>query len=238
MRSSGHRVLITGGSRGIGLALARRFHANGNSVLLVGRDEAALAAAVANMPGARYRVADLTHAQDREALVRECSDVSVLVNNAGVQVNGEFRQLPAERIDSELQLNLFAPLQLTHALLPTLAAAPEAAVINVTSVLALVPKPSAAVYCASKAALHSFTQALRWQLEGTPVRVFELMPPLVDTAMTTGRGSGKLAPEAVAAAFWQGYLRDQATIKVGKAKAASVLARVAPSVAERIMRKG
>lgn len=238
MRTSGHRVLVTGGSRGIGLAIARQFHAAGNQVILVGREEAALRSAERALPGAIVRVADVSHPQDRARLVAEFSDISVLVNNAGIQLNGEFSQIDAAEIERELSINLLAPVLLTHSFLPHLRVRDIAAIVNVTSVLALVPKQSASVYCASKAALHSFTRSLRWQLEGTGVRVFEVMPPLVDTAMTGGRGRGKITPDALANEFWSGFETEKLEMHIGKAKAAKVLVRFLPSLAERIMRTG
>ncbi|HEY9650976.1 MAG TPA: SDR family NAD(P)-dependent oxidoreductase, partial [Coleofasciculaceae cyanobacterium] len=92
--------------------------------------------------------------------------------------------------------------------------------------------------CASKAALHSFTKALRWQLEGSSVRVFEIIPPLVDTAMTQGRGRGKITPEALVEEFWRNFSRDRYEMQIGKTKLLFVLQRFLPSLAERIMRPG
>lgn len=238
MRTSDHKVLVTGGGRGIGLALAKQFHSNGNTVILVGRDRSALEAAASAMPGSTYQIADISNPVDRTRLACECGDVSVLVNNAGVQINGPFDEIPAAQLAEEIEVNLVAPMLLSHALLPSLKAKPEAAIVNVTSVLALTPKQTAITYCASKAGLNSFSRSLRWQLQATTVRVFELMPPLVDTAMTAGRGSAKISPEAVAIAFWNSYLRNNFEVRVGKAKAAGLIARLAPSMAERILRKG
>ena len=238
MHTSGHRVLITGGAKGIGLALAKQFHAAGNEIILVGRDASALQIAAKALPGTKTQVADVANPGDRLKLVMEFSDISVLVNNAGVQRNGEFAMMSAADVENELQVNLLAPMLLTHAFLPHLQRKTASAIVNVSSVLALVPKQSASAYCASKAALHSFSRSLRWQLEGTSVRVFEIMPPLVDTAMTANRGAGKISPEALAAAFWTGFQRDQYELRVGKAKAAGLIARLSPSLAERIMRRG
>jgi uncharacterized oxidoreductase len=237
MRSSAHNVLITGGSRGIGLALAKQFHANGNQVILIGRDSTALAAAIETMPGARSLAIDLAQPRAAAQITESFPDVSVLVNNAGIQINGTFESIPAEDIAREISVNLTAPLTLTHAYLPILRQREEAAIVNVTSILGLVPKESAAVYSATKAALRSFSRALRWQLEDTRVRVFEIVPPVVDTAMTAGRGAAKIPPEAVASAFWKGFIGDEAEILVGKAGMAKVLARLIPSVAEKIIRR-
>jgi uncharacterized oxidoreductase len=92
--------------------------------------------------------------------------------------------------------------------------------------------------CASKAALHSFTKALRWQLEGTSVRVFEIIPPIVDTAMTQGRGRGKISPETLVQEFWRDFSHDRYEMQIGKTKLLFALQRLMPSLAERIMRPG
>jgi len=161
-------------------------------------------------------------------------------SNAGVQYNYEFADsaIVPEQITTELDINLLSPLHLTKLLLPQLLNHPTAAIINVSSGLGIVPKQSAPVYCASKAALHSFTKALRWQLEGTSVRVFEIIPPIVDTAMTRGRGRGKITPEALVQEFWHDFSNDRYEMRIGKTKLLFVLQRLMPSLAERIMRPG
>lgn len=205
MNPSGHKVLITGGASGIGLALAKRFHAAGNALVLAGRRADALAEAARALPGAQTQVADITQPADRARLLQAHGDISILVNNAGIQINRPLLEQDQADIRHELETNLAAPVLLTHAFLPALLCQPQAAIVNVSSGLALVPKEAASIYCASKAALHSFSQTLRWQLEGTPVQVFELLPPLVDTAITQGRGKGKISADALAAEFWRTF---------------------------------
>ncbi|MDO4231027.1 MAG: SDR family NAD(P)-dependent oxidoreductase [Lautropia sp.] len=238
MTPSGHTALITGGATGIGFALARQFHQAGNKVIIIGRRSDALDEAARQLPGIQTEQADITKAEDRERLVRQHADIDILVNNAGIQINRLLRDLSEAEITTELDINLHAPVLFTHAFLPRLLERPEAAIVNVSSGLALVPKQSAAIYCATKAALHSFSKTLRWQLEDTPVRVFELMPPLVDTAMTAGRGTGKISADALATEFWHAFLQDRFEIRAGKTRLLSIINRLAPSVAERIMRRG
>lgn len=237
MHASAHKVLITGGAKGIGLALARRFHATGNEVSIVGRDRDALDRASTELPGASAIRADITTPEGRNTVASGADGISVLVNNAGVQFNREFSELSPEEIDLEVRTNLLAPMHLVHRFLPGLLEQPEAAIVNVTSILAIVPKESAPVYCATKAALRSFSRSLRWQLEKTSVRVIEVVPPVVDTAMTTGRGGDKMSPDAVANEVWNGYLADKTEILVGKARAAAFVARLLPSLAERVIRR-
>jgi NAD(P)-dependent dehydrogenase (short-subunit alcohol dehydrogenase family)/enamine deaminase RidA (YjgF/YER057c/UK114 family) len=160
-------------------------------------------------PGLIAVEADMTNRSALDRLVASYPDVTVLVNNAGVQYSYDLADAatPLALLDAELDTNLVGPLYLTRRLLPQLLRAEQAEIVNMSSLLGLLPKQSAPVYCASKAALHSFTQTLRWQLEGTPVKVFEIIPPLIDTAMTAGRGTGKISPAALADAFWHAYER-------------------------------
>jgi uncharacterized oxidoreductase len=129
---------------------------------------------------------------------------------------------------------------LSAGLLPLLARQPSAALVNVTSGLALAPKRSAPVYCATKAAVRSFTRALRYQCEdgGLAVRVIEAIPPLVDTPMTAGRGRGKLSPERCAAEILAGVRRGAAEIPIGRTRLLRGLQRLSPALAYRIMRDG
>lgn len=237
MKPSGHEVLITGGAKGIGLALAKKFHAAGNDVTIVGRDRTALDGAAAALQGLKTIRADITTEAGRDAIVASAAETTVLVNNAGLQFSGEFSSCSERQIDLEVETNQLAPMHLARRFLPSLLDRDEAAIINITSVLALVPKESSPVYCATKAALRSFTHALRWQLEATPVRVFEVLPPVVDTAMTAGRGKGKISPDVVADTVWPAYLADRQEILVGKARAAAMLVRLAPGLAEKIVRR-
>lgn len=240
MQTSQNTVLITGGTSGIGLALAKRFLDADNAVIVTGRDASKLSAARAALPALGTVQADMTDPQALAALATSYPAVNVLVNNAAVQHNYALSDpaVGVELIESELRTNLLGPLALIKLMLPQLLAQPSAAIVNVTSGLALVPKQSAAVYCASKAGLRSFTKALRWQLEASNVRVFELIPPLVDTPMTHGRGRGKLSPEAVAAEFWHGFARDRYEMPIGRTRLLMLLQRLLPTVAERRMRPG
>ena len=240
MTPNNHTVLITGGATGIGFALAKKFHAAGNRVILAGRREDVLHQAAAQLSGCLIAVAGVSQETDRARLVREFPDVSILVNNAGVQFTQPFATQTADDIAQEININLTAPAQLTLAFLPILTAQREAAVVNVSSGLAIVPKETCALYCASKAALHSFSQTLRWQLESTPVRVFELMPPMVATPMSQGKGHAhlKISPDELADEFWRDFQRNRYEIMGGKTKLLYWLNRLSNTLAQRVMRKG
>lgn len=241
-------VLITGGSSGIGLALTRALRERGSRVLVCGRDEAKLAGVARMVPGLETVRCDLGEEGDVDALVEvvqtRLGELSLLINNAAVQLNYTFPDTDPEvtvtNIKQEMDINLSAPIRLTAQLLPLLAEQPESAVVNLTSGLALAPKKSAAVYCASKAGLRAFTKALRYQLEDARlnVRAVEVMLPLVDTPMTQGRGNPrlKLSPERVAREVLTGLAADRSEIRVGGAKAFGWLYRLAPSLAEQLLR--
>jgi uncharacterized oxidoreductase len=244
LRSSGHTVLITGGASGIGLALTKQFIRHGNKVIIVGRNVGKLNEVKANDPKITVIGCDINHEDDTGRLVKELyqnyPDLSVLVNNAGIQYNYSFADSPdahkLSKIREEIDINLTAPIRLTMELLPLLSRHEESAVVNVSSGLGLTPKKSAPVYCATKAGLHVFTKALRYQLEPTGVKVFEIIPPLVDTAMTRGRGRRKLSAESLAGEFWRAYRRDREEVLIGKVKLLKWLNRLAPAVAERILK--
>lgn len=187
MNLSHNTVLITGGASGIGLALAARFLQAGSTVVVCGRRADKLAEAQGQHPGLRTHVADLATAADREALAAwvttEFPALNVLINSSGIQNRVRVADLATgwETHRQELAINLEAPLHLSGLLLPHLQRQAGATIINVTSGLAFVPLAAVPLYCATKAALHSFTLSLRQQLAPTGVQVLEIVPPAVDT---------------------------------------------------------
>src|SRR5262245_55323529 len=178
-------VLITGGASGIGWALAQRFVAAGSDVILCGRRAEKLAEAARRYPRIQTRVCDLAREPDRVALAewigREQPRLNVLVNNAGIQNRIAIAGGDWAAAHTELSINLEAPIHLSMLVAPHLARRANPAIVNVTSGLAFVPLAATPVYCASKAALHSFTLALRRQLSDTPIQVIEVIPPAVNT---------------------------------------------------------
>ncbi len=238
MKYTQHTVLVTGGATGIGFALAEKFHCAGNRVVLVGRTEAALAKAIDALPGAELLVGDISSAPDRLRLVQRYPNVSVLINNAAIRIETPFAEISDAELQHELDVNFLAPLFLTRAYLPLMKRHPAAAIVNVTSGLALWPREVAAMYGASKAALHSFSKSLRWQLEGTSVRVFEVLPPMVETSMTAGRGrrEGKITAAQLADEFWRDFQSDHYEMLIGQTKILHWLRRLSPALTDRIMR--
>ena len=141
-----------------------------------------------------------------------------------------------ETIDREIAVNLTSVCTLTARLLPALRHNRPAAIVNVNSGLALMPKTTSAVYCATKAAVNVFSQSLRHQLEETNVKVLQTFMPLVDTAMTAGRGRDKISARDAAAAMIDGIERDVEDHDIGKVRLLRPMTRFLPSVARRIMK--
>ncbi|MBP7555310.1 MAG: SDR family oxidoreductase [Chitinophagaceae bacterium] len=244
MNIAGNTILITGGSSGIGLSLAQKLLESGNKVIITGRDKNKLAAIQQKNPGLHICAGDLAGNNGIGELVEHIRqkhpDLNVLINNAGVQFNYTFitEQELTGKIDYEILSNLAAPIKLTNQLLSLLLTQRNAAIVNVSSALCLAPKKSAAVYCATKAGIHSYSKALRFQLEGTPVKVFEVIPPLVDTPMTDGRGKAKMSSDEVAVHIIRSLSADRYEAYIGKSKLLRLINRIMPSLAERIMKNG
>ena len=191
LKLTDNTILITGGASGIGLALARQLSARGNRVIICGRNREALEAAQADVPDLIARVCDVTDLDDRDSLQgwleNNHPDLNMLINNAGVQYRRDFEgDAAVADLELEVAINLTAPIRLIDELLPILKRQPSAVIVNVTSGLAFTPMAAVPVYCATKAALHSFTLSLRHQLKATGVRVVEMVPPMVDTNLGGG----------------------------------------------------
>jgi short-subunit dehydrogenase involved in D-alanine esterification of teichoic acids len=229
-----NKILITGGSKGIGFALAKKFLALGNTVIITGRNHGDLLKAKAVFSQLIIIQCDLTQPDDFDLLVttvkREHRDLNILINNAGVQFNYSFlhEHEATCKMDQEVNTNFVAPIKLTWQLLPILSCNKNAAVVNISSALGVVPKKTAAVYSATKAALHVFTMALRLQLED--VKIFEVIPPLVDTQMTMERATGKISAEQLAEKFIRLFERDVFEMKIGKTKLLLLLNRLNPAL--------
>lgn len=239
MDVNGKSVLLTGGSAGIGRELARQLKAKGAKVLLTGRDPARLAA----MEGEGFETlaADLSSAAGVDALVAAVGDrvIDILINNAGLGVPHDVRNgMPdADAADGCLYANLSAPVRLITALLPRLRTRPEAAIINVTSGLAIAPNTASSVYCASKAGLRSFTMALRAQLADENIHVIEALPPVVDTQMTADRKTSKMPPEECARQIIAALENGHDEANVGVVKLLRAVYSISPALARSVMRR-
>lgn len=244
MRVTDNTVLITGGSSGIGLALARRFLKFNNKVIIVGRDAQKLRKVHQENPQVDSYACDLS---DQRSLAGLCElitvnhpKVNIVIHNAAVQYNYMLSEEPnfIQMVDQEIATNFATPVKLSVMLLPLLKKNGNAAIVNVSSGLFIAPKKSAAVYCATKAAIHSFTKTLRYQLEDTNVKVFEIIPSLVDTPMTQGSGKAKIQPEKLVDEFMCNFGNDKLESYIGKTKLLKLIDRVSPRLACRIMKNG
>ncbi|HUX19701.1 MAG TPA: SDR family NAD(P)-dependent oxidoreductase [Spirochaetia bacterium] len=188
MKITGNVVLITGATAGIGRELAERFAALGNKVIACGRRAERLQELKSKYPDIVTRQCDISDPEQRSAIAKWVAvahpDLNVLINNAGIQLAVDLtRPVELEDLRLEIETNLTAPLHLGSLLVGLLAGKPAAAIINISSGLAFSPIAFMPVYCATKAAVHSYTLSLRHQLRESTVRVFEIAPPSVDTEL-------------------------------------------------------
>jgi len=235
------RVLVTGGTSGIGAAYVEALAAAGAHVVTCGRNAGALQRIAERLPGVEAVAADVADDEGRARLrnvVERNGGLDVLVHNAGVMEEPDFAtgavDLPAIR--RELEVNVFAPIALTHALLPFMPRHAGAVIVMVTSGYALLPPRRAPTYAATKAALRSFAMGLRYQLEPLGIHVMEVLPPLVDTPRTASNAKPKLSPARVVADTLAAMKAGRWEVPVGQVAQLKVLMRVAPASAARLMR--
>ena len=187
MKLSGNTVMITGGATGIGFAFAEAFLNAGNEVIILSRRKEKLEEAQRKYPSLHIKECDITDGSARDSLVSwaigNFGGFNVIVNNAGIQKEVDLRRGLSDivRGESEIRLNLEAPIYLTALLIPYLVNKENAVIINITSALGVVPVAGMPLYCAAKAGMHIFTKCLRQQLLQTGVRVFEVLPPSLQT---------------------------------------------------------
>src|SRR6266404_6490366 len=189
MKMTDNTILITGGGSGIGRALAEAFHKLGNQVIIAARGKKSLDETIAANPGMKsvtFDVSDPKSIQSFAAqLTKDFPTLNVIINNAGIMKPENLLEAPNYLSDAEaiVTTNLLGPIRLTSALLPSLRKQPRATIMNVSSGLAFVPLAMTPTYCATKAAIHSYTQSLRYQLKSTNMEVIELIPPYVQTTL-------------------------------------------------------
>jgi uncharacterized oxidoreductase len=241
MKLTGRTILITGGSAGIGLAIALKFVEFGNEVIVTGRRQAVLDEVKARYPKLHTIQSDIADPVQIAALAArvkaEFPKLDVLMNNAGVgaAMNLTVPASDLASLTSEVDINLGGVIRMTSALMDVLIAN-RGTIINVSSGLALVPLPSNAIYSATKAAVHSYTQSLRFQLESSGVEVIELMPPAVRTDMTdefAQHGISMISTDELVRQSFAGLRSGKAEIRPGQSQQLAFLRRLAPNFINR-----
>ena len=240
METKNNTILITGGATGIGFSLAETLVSAGNKVIICGRREGKLKEAKDKLPQIQAKVCDVSREKERESLFNwvkdNFKDLNVVINNAGIQRMVNLKKGTQDLFsgENEVETNLIAPIHLSAYFIPLLLKKKESAIINVSSGLGFVPIASMPVYCATKAAIHSFTVSLRYQLRDTSIKVFEIVPPAVDTELgkgTTEEGDQEyrgIPPSEVARATLTAMANNQYEIVVGEAKGLVMGARTNP----------
>lgn len=250
MNLSGKTVLITGGTSGIGLELARRFQHRGNTVIVTGRSETKLRAVQALLPGVHAIRSDASRRDDimqlHARIAEQFPTLDVLVNNAGIMRNVA---LSGDRslhdVTTEIDIDLSAPIWMVQQFLALLLSRPEAMIVNVTSGLAFMPFPASPIYSAAKAGLRAYTRALRVQLEHTSVKVIELAPPGTDTGLFRGllaeqddaKGMKPMPLDKLADKAMAGLVAGKREIRPGLSQVLKVLSRLAPEFGLRQLAK-
>jgi uncharacterized oxidoreductase len=249
MRLSGNTILITGGTSGIGLELATQLAARDNTVIVTGRNASKLDAVRKSLPNVHAVESD---ASDPTAIVdlygyvaAHSANLNVLINNAGIMRKIDLHSCGSDLRDltREIEIDLNGPIRMTVQFLPLLKAQKTAAVINISSGLAFVPLAISPIYCAAKAAIHSFTQSLRLQLKDTNVTVFEVAPPITETPLFQGDMSlsdVSVKPMKVAVLVrhaLDGIEHDRLEIRPGLANVLKIAGCVAPNFMVRQLAK-
>ncbi len=248
MKLKGRTVLVTGGASGIGFELATQLLGRGNTVIITGRQQAKLDAAKLALPGVHTFRSDVSDPGAIEALhervLAAFQALDTLVNNAGIMRNLDMNgKRDLTDVTREIETNFSGPVRMVQQFLPHLKTRKGSLLVNVSSGLAFVPFPSSPVYCAAKAALHSFTQSLRVQLEGTGVTVIELAPPGVETELFRGefaeemKGQKAMDVKVLVSKAIVGIEAGKVEIRPGLSNVLKAMSRVAPQLMLKQMAK-
>jgi uncharacterized oxidoreductase len=236
MKTTKNTILITGGSAGIGFEIAKIFSKAGNKVIITGRNEERLQKAAAQLENVTTIVSDVSKDADIEALTARIKtdfpELNIVINNAGnAYVYSLGSGASAAKAIDEMQTNYFSIINLNEQLIPVLNNHPEAAIVNVSSIVAFVPGSSLPTYSASKAALHSYTKTLRHTLgKAGAIKVFELMPPLVNTDFSQEIGGEKgIHPSVVATDLFNALETNNYEVRVGQTEDMYQLYRSSPA---------
>jgi uncharacterized oxidoreductase len=239
MKLDSNTILITGGTSGIGFEFAKRLVALGNTVLITGRDKEKLERATKALPGVHGFQSDVSDPVSIGRLYQEVAatfpQLNVLINNAGIMRNLDLNNPAVNLTDvaQEVEINLSGTIRMVQQFLPTLKANKHSFIVNVSSGLAFIPFSLSPIYGATKAGIHSYSQALRVQLRGSNVRVIELAPPATGTALmeafSPGIRVGQMSTEKMVTSALRGFAKDKTEILPGAAKALKLMSRIAPN---------
>lgn len=244
MRLTEKNIVITGGTSGIGRKIVDKLAAN-NQLIVIGRNESKLNDLSRTYPNIRTYTCDIADLSNVEQVANQVSrnhpEIDVLINNAAVQFTPKFMDddFRLETIKYEIDVNFTSVCYLIYLLLPALKdESRRSIIINLNSALAFVPKTSSAIYCATKGALNILSQSLRYQFEDTNIRVLQAILPIVDTEMTTGRGTKKISVESAASSILYGIENEIDDNYIGKVKLLRIIYYIFPPLARRILKKG
>lgn len=248
MELRNNTILITGGTSGIGIELARQLIARGNTVVVTGRDAGRLEKAKQTLPQVHTIQSDASKtdhiASLFEQVMRDFPAMNMLINNAGIMRTINLNKPQgSDDLTSEIETNLNGPIRMNEKFLPHLKSKPTAAIVNVTSGLAFVPLPTSPIYCATKAALHSYTLSLRVQLKRSNVRVFELAPPATETPLLSDmtpeerKGISIMKVEDMVLVAMKGIEADKLEIRPGQSNQLKMLNRIAPGFIHKMLAK-
>jgi len=248
MELTGKRALVTGATGGLGQAIARALHAGGATVLLTGRRAELLEGLASELGGrAESLPADLSDAEDAQALAERAGAVDVLVANAGVPGTGRLDEYTAEQIDRVIDVNLRSVIHLTHALLPGMVERRSGHLIYISSISGKVASPSASLYNATKFGLRGFSLATHEDLLGTGVGCTTIFPGFIedagmwaDSKVVAPPGSGTRRPEDVSNAVLKALRRNPREIDVAGVipRSGGWLNGIAPGLVARLQRSG
>ncbi|WP_316848463.1 SDR family oxidoreductase [Pedobacter psychrodurus] len=243
MKTSQNTVLLIGGTAGIGLEIAKQLTALDNHVIITGRNQERLDAAAASLENVTTILSDVSKAEDVDQLVNRIKadfpQLNIVINNAGRAILynlADPEQDAFANAEDEMLTNYLSIIRINQKLLPVLKQQSEAAIVNVSSIVAYVPGITLPTYAASKAALHSYSTSLRLSLEETSVKVFELVPPLVDTEFSKEIGGHNgIKPAVVAHDLLSALANDTFEIRVGDTAKIYELFRQSPVDALNVM---
>lgn len=235
-------ILITGGSSGLGLAMAKRFVAMGNKVIVCARNHQKLEALKKSFPQIETYSSDISVEKERFELLNfvmaNFPDINILINNAAIVHKTDFYEDPTMYVKAvaEIQTNVIAPIHLTKLFLPHLIQNSNGSIINITSGLVFVPRSVYPLYSATKAALHSFTQSLRHQLKEKQIRIIEVLFPAVDTPWHQGDPPKiAISPELAVGQMLKELASQRTEIRIGGAQKLYYLSRFFPKLAFKVI---